>query len=122
MENLTKNIRTILILEPSRLVALDLVEAVQESEPDARLVVVANVDEAMRALRSIRRVDLAFVGLGQSELKSCETRPFLLDRLKRTVLTNGEAPAGPLSNRGWMSLPRPFSPSQIAAHLTSVGA
>lgn len=113
---------TILILEKTPLISLDLFEIVSDAAPLATIHVVRSAADALRMLEATGAADLAFIGTTRTEPGAVEALSRLTRRIGRIVLTvdpnRSAVPPGP----GWHMVQRPFAPRSIQGHIAAMSA
>ncbi len=111
---------TILILERTPLISMDLSELIRTMAPDSRIEVVREIEEVPQKLSEQTKFDLAFLGVSRDEVPALMKFEMELSRLERVVLTNRPEDHMLAARRGWYVEPRPFSPARIAEHLQAI--
>lgn len=113
---------TILILEKTPVISLDLFEMVADAAPHAAIHVVRSVADALRMLDALGSVELAFIGTTRAEPGAAEALPNLSRRVGRVVLTVDPARSAIAPEPGWHLVQRPFAPRCIQHHVAAVTA
>ncbi len=114
--------RTILILEKTPLISLDLFEMVADAAPMAAIHVARSAADALRMLQALGAVDLAFIGTTRAEPGAAEALLDLSRRVGRVVLTVDPARSAIAPEPGWHLVQRPFAPRCIQHHIAAVTA
>lgn len=110
---------SVLLLERTPLVSLDLVEQIAQLSPRSTIHLVRTLEGAIRTLRAIGGVDLAVLGAPASAFAQVPDWPEAFSAARRVVLTEGSGlPEG--AGPGWFVMSRPFAPSVLEGHLAAV--
>lgn len=112
--------KTILILEKSPVVSMDLYEAVSDAAPGAAIHLSRSLRDALRLLDTLGLVDIAFIGSTRADPAGPAALNALVRRAGRVVFTEDAAREGPVPQAAWFVVPRPFGPRRIMEHLLAV--
>ena len=103
------------------LVALDITLTLADHAPQALVLQVRSVSEAMEAIRGFAKVAVAFLGFGPEEKGVSDLVNAVTSRGGRVVLVGTNAEEAPL-HPGWPVLIGPFSTADLLAQLDSFSA
>ena len=110
----------VLIVERVPLIALDLMEIVNECRPEAAVHVLRDLRQMEELLQALGQAELGFIGVAAEERGALFGHPILRERLGRVVITDRIAtPAAPPA--GWFVEPRPVVPAAVRRHVLSIG-
>lgn len=107
---------TFLVLEHDALISSDLIQTLRGLGP-CRVLHVTSVDDGMRALNGLHRVDAAFLEMQYDEAVQSGLARSLGQLGARMVLTRGED-TDLVAGRGWRLLARPFTERMIHESLS----
>ncbi len=109
----------VLIVERVPLIALDLMEIVNECRPGAAVHVLRDLQQMEELLAAIGRAELGFIGVAAEARSTLFAHPMLRERLGRVVITDRVVPPdAPPAN--WFVEPRPVVPAALRRHVLSI--
>lgn len=101
------------------LIAQDLAQTITDHDPAARVIMVANPDDAVNALAGIERITVAFVSAAPGEYTVSSLGPAIKARHGRVILLGFEAEAGG-ATQDWEVLRQPFDTDGVLSALGRV--
>jgi hypothetical protein len=98
-----------LILERNLVVARDVMEALNDQDPQARIVVVRSLDEALRCTESLGSLTAAFLATPLEQVRDSGLGARVKALGGRVVLFDGRPSEVAAADPGWLTISRPFT-------------
>ena len=108
-----------LVVEPSPVIGMDIVEIVQEFDPLARVFLFQRVEDADIWVDDRRLVGTALIGLPEDEFRQTDIAGRMAAAGWRIVMTGAGQDPAPVSD--WNRIERPFDSDALKAVLGRLG-
>lgn len=103
---------TFLIVVREVVVGQDLAETIAEDRPNARVIIVATLEDALVSLADVATLEIAFIAADPAVLESSRLTPALAARGGQVVLMGVWADHPPATS-SWKLLPFPFTTEDV---------
>lgn len=103
---------TVLVVVRDILVGQDLAQTISEARPEARVIVVTSLEDAVAALADVQAVALTFIAAEPEALTASPLAQALADRGAKVVLMGTWADQRSVV-KSWKRLPLPFTSEHV---------